>query len=210
MSAELYVLIGAVLGGLIGLASSFFTALLNQRQETRRRRAERNWFLEDQERKTRNDILNRRYNEAEALITAVMEEILNTGGIIYSAAKSKSPKIKRQKLNQLFQLWDHWKQIDEFEQLHTIVHAIGDSELINSVINLQITYNAFMDWIDYSLVSELQLDDSRTIPKRKLNKVDDFKMEAFEHYAHFYRRLDLLRSGISPEKYPLESREPPG
>ena len=35
-------------------------------------------------------------------------------------------------------------QVEEFKQLHTIVHAIGDSELIDSVINLHVTYTSFL------------------------------------------------------------------
>jgi hypothetical protein len=136
MSSEVYVVIGAILGGLIGFASSFFTTLLTQRHVTRRLKEEREWHLEDQQRKIRDEILNRRYDEAEALITAVMEEILHTAGIIYSASKSRDLDTKKAKQEELFQLSEHWNQIDEFEQLHTVVHAIGDSELIDSVINL--------------------------------------------------------------------------
>lgn len=205
MSSEVYVVIGAILGGLIGFASSFFTTLLTQRHETQRREEEREWHVEDQQRKIRDEILNRRYDEAEALITAVMEEILNIAGIIYSAFKSRSLDTKREKQKELIQISDHWNQIDEFEQLHTIVHAIGDSELIDSVINLQITYNSFLEWIDKSLVADLQLDDTLPITKRKLNKVDDFRMEAFEYYAHFYHRLDKLRSGTYPVKWPTKT-----
>jgi hypothetical protein len=39
--------------------------------------------------------------------------------------------------------------------------------------------------------------------------VDDFRMEAFEHYANFYQRLDKLRSGTYPEKWPTKKEEPP-
>lgn len=94
MSSEVYVVIGAILGGLIGFASSFFTTLLTQRHVTQRRKEERDWHLEDQQRKIRDEILNRRYDEAEALITAVMEEILNIAGIILSASKSRDLEIK--------------------------------------------------------------------------------------------------------------------
>ncbi len=48
MSSEVYVVIGAILGGLIGFASSFFTTLLTQRHVTQRRKEERDWHLEDQ------------------------------------------------------------------------------------------------------------------------------------------------------------------
>ena len=209
MSSEVYVVIGAILGGLIGFASSFFTTLLTQRHETQRRKEEREWHLEDQQRKIRDEILNRRYDEAEALITAVMEEILNTAGIIFSTSKSRDLDIKQAKQKELFQLLGHWNQLDEFEQLHTIVHAIGDSELIDSVINLHITYTSFMEWIDKALIADLQLDETLPITKRKLSKVDDFRMEAFEHYANFYQRLDKLRSGTYPEKWPAKTEEPP-
>ncbi len=200
MTSEIYVVIGAILGGLIGFASSFFTTLLTQRHETKKRKEEREWYLADRQEEIRDEILNRRYDEAEALISAVMEEILLTAGMIFSAAKSGSAEIRRAKQEELFQFSDQWNQIEEFEQLHTIVHAIGDRELIDSVINLQITYNRFVEWIDKSLVADLRLDDTLPITKRMLNKVDDFKMEAFEHYANFYRRLDKLRSGTHPEK----------
>jgi hypothetical protein len=209
MTPEVYVVIGAILGGLIGFASSFFTTLLTQRHETKKRKEEREWYLADRKQNIRDEILNRRYDEAEALISAVMEEILNIAGIILSASKSRDLDTRRARQKDLFHLSDHWNQIDEFEQLHTIVHAIGDSELIDSVINLQITYNSFMEWIDKSLVADLQLEDSLPITKRNLNKVDDFRMAAFEHYAHFYQRLDKLRSGTYPEKWPTKTNEPP-
>jgi hypothetical protein len=209
MTPEVYVVIGAILGGLIGFASSFFTTLLTQRHEIKKRKEEREWYLADRKQNIRDEILNRRYDEAEALISAVMEEILNIAGIILSASKSRDLDTRRARQKDLFHLSDHWNQIDEFEQLHTIVHAIGDSELIDSVINLQITYNSFMEWIDKSLVADLQLEDSLPITKRNLNKVDDFRMAAFEHYAHFYQRLDKLRSGTYPEKWPTKTNEPP-
>ncbi len=200
MAPEVYVVIGAILGGLIGFASSFFTTLLTQRYETKRRQEEREWYLTDRQRNIREEILNRRFDEAEILISTVMEEILKIAGVIYSTAKSGSSEVKLAKQEELFQLSEQWDQIEEFEQLHTIVHAIGDSQLIDSVINLQITYNTFLEWIDKSLVADLRLDETQPITKRKLNKVDDFKMEAFEHYSNFYQRLDKLRSGTHPEK----------
>lgn len=208
MTPELYVLIAAILGGLIGFASSFLTTLLTQRYQKLKRKEERDWYLADQQQKIRTEILNRRYDEAETMITAVMEEILKIAEIIRSASKSRDLNTKRTKQKELFQLSDHWNQIDEFEQLHTIVHAIGDSKLIDSVINLHITYTSFLGWIDKSLIADLELDDMLTITKRKLNKVADFRMDAFEHYASFYRRLDTLRSGTYPEKWPTKNDEP--
>ncbi len=200
MAPEVYVVIGAILGGLIGFASSFFTTLLTQRYETKRRQEEREWYLADRQRNIREEILNRRFDEAEILISTVMEEILKIAGVIYSTAKSGSSEVKLAKQEELFQLSEQWNQIEEFEQLHTIVHAIGDSQLIDSVINLQITYNTFLEWIDKSLVADLRLDDTQPITKRKLSEVDEFKMEAFEHYSNFYQSLDKLRSGTHPEK----------
>jgi hypothetical protein len=66
-----------------------------------------------------------------------------------------------------------------------------------------------MEWIDKALIAALQLDETLPITKRKLNKVDDFRMEAFENYANFYQRLDTLRSGTYPEKWPAKTEEPP-
>jgi hypothetical protein len=129
-----------------------------------------------------------------------MEEILKTTGLVHSAAKSSSADIKQERLRALFQLSEQWDQIEEFEQLHTIVCGIGDSKLITLSINLQITYNTLMEWIDKSLLADLRLDETLPITKRKLGKVDDFKTEAFDHYADFYQRLDKLRSGTSPKK----------
>ena len=129
-----------------------------------------------------------------------MEEILKTTGVVYSAAKSSSAKIKRERLRALFQLSEQWDQIEEFEQLHTIVCGTGDSQLIDSVINLQITYHTLLEWIDKSLLADLRLDETLPITKRKLSRVDEFKTEAFDHYSNFYQRLDKLRSGTSPEK----------
>ena len=129
-----------------------------------------------------------------------MDEILDIAEVIRSAAKSRDLDTKKEKQKELFQLADHWNQIDEFEQLHTIVHAVGDSELIESVINLHITYTSFLDWINKSLISNLELEDTLPITKRNLNKVADFRMAAYEYYANFYQRLDRLRSGTVPEK----------
>ena len=204
MPPELYVLIAAILGGLIGFASSFFSTLLTQRYQEKKRKEEREWYLADQQSQIRTEILNRRYDEAESLITTSMQETLNIAKIIYSVSKSKDIDTKRAKQKELFGLSDQWSQVEEFEQLHTIVHAIGDSELIDSVINLHVTYTSFLGWIERSLIADLELDDTLPITKRKLNKVDDFRMEALEHYAHFFRRLDILRSGTFPEKYPAE------
>jgi len=204
MTPELNVLIAAVLGGLIGFASSFFTTLLTQKYQETKRKEERQWYLADQQRKIRTEILNRRYDEAESLITIGMQETLNIAKVIYSVSKSKEIDTKRTKQKELFELSDQWSQVEEFEQLHTIVHAIGDSELIDSVINLHVTYTSFLGWIERSLIADLELDDTLPITKRKLNKVDDYRMETFEHYAHFFRRLDILRSGTYPEKSPAK------
>ena len=54
-------------------------------------------------------------------------------------------------------------QVEEFKQLHTIVHTIGDSELIDSVINLHVTYTSFLGWIERSLIADLELDDTLPI-----------------------------------------------
>ena len=208
MPPELYVLIAAVIGGLIGFASSFFTTLLTQRYQETKRKEEREWYLADQQRKIRSEILNRRYDEAEALIKVGMEETLQIAKSINSIARSKDLDTKRSRQKDLFQLAEHWNQVEEFEQLHTIVHAIGDSELIDSVINLHITYTTFLEWIETSILSDLELDDTLPISRTRLNKVDDFRMEAFEFYASFYRRLDQLRSGTDPEKRSEDKSKP--
>ena len=208
MSSELYVLIAAVLGGLIGFASSFFTTLLTQRYQETKRKEERKWYLEDQQRQIRSEILNRRYDEAESLIKVGMEKTLKIAKRIHSIAKSKDLETKRSRQQELFLVAEHWNQLEEFEQLHTIVHAIGDSELIDSVINLHITYTSFLEWIEKSILAYLELDESLPISRSKLNKVDDFRMEAFEFYANFYQRLDKLRSGTDPEKRSTDSKSP--
>lgn len=208
MSSELYVLIAAVLGGLIGFASSFFTTLLTQRYQETKRKEERKWYLEDQQRQIRSEILNRRYDEAESLIKVGMEKTLKIAKRIHSIAKSKDLETKRSRQQELFLVAEHWNQLEEFEQLHTIVHAIGDSELIDSVINLHITYTSFLEWIEKSILADLELDESLPISRSKLNKVDDFRMEAFEFYANFYQRLDKLRSGTDPEKRSTDSKSP--
>jgi hypothetical protein len=207
MPPELYVLIAAVLGGLIGFASSFFTTLLTQRYQETKRKEEREWYLEDQERRIRSEILNRRYDEAEALIKIGMEETLNIAKSIHSIARSKDLEPKRTRQKELFKLAEHWNQVEEFEQLHTIVHAIGDSQLIDSVINLHITYTSFLEWIEKSILADLELDDTLPISRTKLNKVEDFRMEAFEFYANFYERLDKLRAGKEPEKRAPDSKK---
>ena len=208
MSPEVYILLAAVLGGLIGFASSFFTTLLTQRYQETKRKEERAWFLVDQQRQIRSGILNRRYDEAESLIKVGMEETLSIAKRIDSIAKSKDLESKRSRQEELFQVAEQWNQVEEFEQLHTIVHAIGDSELIDSVINLHITYTSFLEWIEKSILADLELDDSLPISRSKLNKVDDFRMEAFEFYANFYQRLDKLRSGTEPEKRSSGSKIP--
>lgn len=200
MAPEGYVLIAAILGGLIGFASSFFTTLITQRYQETKRREERQWHLEDKRRMIRSEILNRRYDEAETLIKSGMGQILKISKIIQSTARSRDLENKRKRQEELFQLSEHWDQVGEFEQLHTIVHAIGDSQLVDSVINLHIAYTSFLEWIDKSIIADLALDDSLPITKSKLNKVEDFRMEAFEFYAAFYERLDQLRSGVNPEK----------
>lgn len=208
MSPEVYILLAAVLGGLIGFASSFFTTLLTQRYQETKRKEERAWFLVDQQRQIRSGILNRRYDEAESLIKVGMEETLSIAKRIDSIAKSKDLESKRSRQKELFQVAEQWNQVEEFEQLHTIVHAIGDSELIDSVINLHITYTSFLEWIEKSILADLELDDSLPISRSKLNKVDDFRMEAFEFYTNFYQRLDKLRSGTEPEKRSSGSKIP--
>ncbi|MFL7892865.1 MAG: hypothetical protein ACK2UM_04020 [Anaerolineales bacterium] len=207
MAPEGYVLIAAIVGGLIGFISSFFTTLLTQRYQEAKRKEEREWYLADQQREIRFEILNRRYDEAESLITFGMEEILKIAKMIHSAAASKDMETKRTRQAELFQFSEGWDQVEEFEQLHTIVHAIGDSELIDSVINLHITYTSFLEWTEKSILADLELDDSLPITRSKLNKVDDFRMEAFEYYANFYRRLDTLRSGADPEKWPAQGKK---
>lgn len=209
MAPEGYVLVAAIVGGLIGFVSSFFTTLLSQRYQEAKRKEERGWYLADQQREIRSEILNRRYDQAESLIKFGMAEILKIAKIIHSIAASKDMETKRTRQAELFQLSEGWDQVEEFDQLHTIVHAIGDSELIDSVINLHITYTSFLEWTEKSILADLELDDSLPITRSKLNKVDDFRMEASEYYANFYRRLDTLRSGTYPEKWPKQGKIPP-
>ena len=207
MPPELFVLIAAILGGLIGFASSFFTTVLTQRFQETKRKEEREWYLADQQRKIRSEILNRRYDEAESLIKVGMEETLKIAKSIHSIARSKDLETKRTRQKELFQIAETWDQAEEFEQLHTIVHAINDSKLIDSVINLHITYTSFLEWSEKSILADLELDDTLPISRRKMNKVDEFRMEAFEFYANFYQRLDKLRSGTEPEKRSTGSKQ---
>ena len=206
MAPEVYVLLAAVLGGLIGFVSSFFTTLLTQRYQEKKRKEEREWYLADQQQNIRSEILNRRYDEAENLIKVGMEETLDIAKSIHTMARSKDLEVRKTKQKELFQQAEQWNQVEEFEQLHTIVHAIGDSELIDSVINLHITYTSFLDWIEKNILGNLELDDTFSITKSRLNKVDDFRMEAFEFYANFFQRLDKLRSGVEPVKRSSKSK----
>jgi len=208
MPPEFYVLIAAVIGGMIGFASSFFTTLLTQRYQETQRKEEREWYLVDQRRKIRLDILNRRYDEAEALIKVGMEGMLKIAKCIHSIANSKDLETKQARQKDLFVHAEHWKQLEEFEQLHTIVYAIGDGLLIDSVINLHVTYTTFLEWVEKSILADLELDDTLPIPRDKINKAEDFRMEAFDYYASFFQRLDKLRSGTEPEKRPADHKIP--
>jgi hypothetical protein len=200
MAPEAYVLIAGILGGLIGFASSYLTTMLTLRFQEAKRKEERDWYLADQQRSIRSEILNRRYDEAEALVTVGMENTLKIAKLVHSVAKSRNMETKKNRQAELFQLSEEWSQVQEFDKLHTIVHAIGDSQLIDHLIDLHVNYTSFLEWLEKSIIADLVLDETLPITRSKLNKVYEFRMEALDFFGRFYERLDQLRSGKEPEK----------
>ena len=182
------------IGALIALISSLAVMIVVTFLANRRMNNERKLQKIDQERKERNDDLMPRIKEAQISVDTVNNEILQIVERFYIAkrAQNKDENTYKTTINLLRDQLVNFKSLNEMDQLLTMVHTIGDEDLINLAGEMNGVHNGLLGWIERLMSRNVHgisfnMEDTQVIETARSDTLFD--------YGKFYRRLEKLRYG---------------
>ena len=182
------------IGALIALISSIAVMIVVTFFANRRMNNERKLQKIDQERKERNDDLMPRINEAQISVDTINNEILQIVERFYIAkrAQNEDENTYKTTINLLRDQLVNFKSLNEMDQLLTMVHAIGDEDLINLAGEMNGVHNGLLGWIERLMSRNVHgisfnMEDTQVI--------ETARSDTLFNYGKFYRRLEKLRYG---------------
>ena len=182
------------IGALIALISSLAVMIVVTFLANRRMNNERKLQKIDQERKERNDDLMPRINEAQISVDTINNEILQIVERFYIAkrAQNEDENTYKTTINLLRDQLVNFKSLNEMDQLLTMVHAIGDEDLINLAGEMNGVHNGLLGWIERLMSRNVHgisfnMEDTQII--------ETARSDTLFNYGKFYRRLEKLRYG---------------
>ena len=182
------------IGALIALISSLAVMIVVTFLANRRMNIERKLQKIDQERKERNDDLMPRIKEAQISVDTINNEILQIVERFYIAkrAQNEDENTYKTTINLLRDQLVNFKSLNEMDQLLTMVHAIGDEDLINLAGEMNGVLNGLLGWIERLMSRNVHgisfnMEDTQII--------ETARSDTLFNYGKFYRRLEKLRYG---------------
>ena len=182
------------IGALIALISSLAVMIVVTFLANRRMNNERKLLKIDQERKARNDDLMPRIKEAQISVDTINNEILQIVERFYIAkrAQNEDEDTYKTTINLLRDQLVNFKSLNEMDQLLTMVHAIGDEDLINLAGEMNGVHNGLLGWIERLMSRNVHgisfnMEDTQVI--------ETARSDTLFNYGKFYRRLEKLRYG---------------
>jgi hypothetical protein len=182
------------IGALIALISSLLAIIVVTFLANRRMNMERAIQKIEQQRKERNDVLMPRIKEAQISVDTINSEILQIVERFYIAkrAQNEDENTYNTTINMLRDQLVNFQSLNEMDQLLTVVHAIGDEELINLAGEMNGVHNGLLGWIERLMSRNAQgisfnMEDTQII--------EAARSDTLFNYGKFYRRLEKLRYG---------------
>ncbi len=182
------------IGALIALISSLAVMIVVTFLANRRINNERKLQKIDQERKERNDDLMPRINEAQISVDTINNEILQIVERFYIAkrAQNEDENTYKTTINMLRDQLVNFQSLNEMDQLLTVVHTIGDEDLINLAGEMNGVHNGLLGWIERLMSRNVHgisfnMEDTQVI--------ETARSDTLFNYGKFYRRLEKLRYG---------------
>ena len=182
------------IGALIALISSLAAIIVVTFLANRRMNKEQALQNIEQHRKEWNDQLMPRIKEAQIFVDTINSEILQIVERFYIAkrAQNEDENTYKTTINMLRDQLVNFQSLNEMDHLLTVVHAIGDEELINLAGEMNGVHNGLLGWIERLM--------SRNTHGISFNMEDTQIIEAARsdmlfNYGKFYRRLEKMRYG---------------
>ena len=182
------------IGALIALISSLAAIIVVTFLANRRMNKERALQKIEQQRKEWNDQLMPRIKEAQISVDTINSEILQIVERFYIAkrAQNEDENTYKTTINMLRDQLVNFQSLNEMDHLLTVVHAIGDEDLINLEEEMNGVNNGLLGWIEWLM--------SRNTHGISFNMEDTQIIEAARsdtlfNYGKFYRRLEKMRYG---------------
>ena len=182
------------IGALIALISSLLAIIVVTFLANRRMNMERAIQKIEQQRKERNDVLMPRIKEAQISVDSINSEILQIVERFYIAkrAQNEDENTYNTTINMLRDQLVNFQSLNEMDQLLTVVHAIGDEELINLAGEMNGVHNGLLGWIE-RLMSRNAHGISFNMEDTQI--IEAARSDTLFNYGKFYRRLEKLRYG---------------
>lgn len=182
------------IGALIALISSLLVMIVVTFLANRRMNKERILQTIDQQRKERNDELMPRIKEAQVSVDTINNEILQIVERFYIAkrAQNEDENTYNTTINMLRDQLVNFQSLNEMDQLLTVVHAIGDEDLINLAGEMNGVHNGLLGWIERLMSRnahgiKFSMDDTQII--------EAARSDTLFNYGKFFRRLEKMRYG---------------
>ena len=182
------------IGALIALISSLLAIIVVTFLANRRMNKERTLQKIEQQRRERNDELMPRIKEAQISVDTINSEILQIVERFYIAkrAQNEDENTYNTTINMLRDQLVNFQSLNEMDQLLTVVHAIGDEELINLAGEMNGVHNGLLGWIE-RLMSRNAHGVSYSMEDTQI--IETARSDTLFNYGKFYRRLEKLRYG---------------
>jgi hypothetical protein len=182
------------IGALIALISSLLAIIVITFLANRRMNMERAIQKIEQQRKERNDVLMPRIKEAQISVDTINSEILQIVERFYIAKRAQNvdENTYNTTINMLRDQLVNFQSLNEMDQLLTVVHAIGDEDLINLAGEMNGVHNGLLGWIE-RLMSRNSHGISFNMEDTQI--IEAARSDTLFNYGKFYRRLEKLRYG---------------
>lgn len=183
------------IGAIIALVSALLTILLVELLFTRRMMKQRAQDQIEQSRKEFKEMMKPRFEQTASLAGSVNQKILEIIEAYYIAERS------RHELEQTFienvmalrgQLIDK-NALHNNNQLESVIHTIGDEELVDAAGELIGNYNRLIGWIERRFRSnsadiQFTMEDTQVI--------ESARSDSLFFYGRITKRLDALQNGV--------------
>ncbi|MGW8143779.1 MAG: hypothetical protein ACWGN2_05250 [Anaerolineales bacterium] len=183
------------IGAIIALVSALVTILLVELLFTRRMMKQRAQDQIEQSRKEFKEMMKPRFEQTASLAGSVNQKILEIIEAYYIAERS------RHELEQTFienvmalrgQLIDK-NALHNNNQLESVIHTIGDEELVDAAGELIGNYNRLIGWIERRFRSnsadiQFTMEDTQVI--------ESARSDSLFYYGRITKRLDALQNGV--------------
>lgn len=194
------------IGAIIALVSALLTILLVELLFTRRMMKQRAQDQIEQSRKEFKEMMKPRFEQTASLAGSVNQKILEIIEAYYIAERS------RHELEQTFienvmalrgQLIDK-NALHNNNQLESVIHTIGDEELVDAAGELIGNYNRLIGWIERRFRSnsadiQFTMEDTQVI--------ESARSDSLFYYGRITKRLDALQNGVWVLRDKIETKK---